>query len=198
MEQSASASMIKRNTYYIDPEFQSRFIVKFCCLVVLGAALTIGVLYCLAQYATTIAIVKARVQVTTATDFILPFLLQTVTIVAVIVSLASIGVTLFVSHRIAGPMFRFKETLKELCGGNFTHQVRLRKGDQLQPFATEFNEMITAVSNKIHAAEMDMTAIQKGVAAIGDQGMDEAKRKQLGELKLKVVSLQKTLKFFRT
>ncbi len=197
MSDKAFAPLYKRSNYYIDKDFQSKFIVKFCGLVVVGAALTIVLLYFMAQYATTVSIVKARVQVMTATDFILPFLLQTVVIVTILVGLGSVGVTLFVSHKIAGPLFRFKQTLKELSSGNFSHQVRLRKDDQLQTFATEFNDMITVIRDKVRAAEQELAAVQKDIHLIGDFNGDEQKRKQFADLKHKVATLEKTIKFFR-
>ncbi len=197
MSDTGSAPGHKRSNYYIDKDFQSRFIIKFCLLVMMGAAITVAILYFIPQYATTVSIVNARVKVMTAADFILPLLVQTVVVVTVLVGLASVGVTLFVSHKIAGPLFRFKQTLKELSCGNFTNHVRLRKGDQLQMFDVEFNEMIAAVREKVRSAEHDLSIIKKDVESIGDYGIDETKRKQFVELRQRVAALEKTIKFFR-
>ncbi len=198
MTNAPANSASQRRNYYIDREFQTNFILKFCALVVAGAMLTILLLYFFAQYATTVAIVEARVTVASAADYILPLLVQTVIIATIVVSIAAAAVTLFVSHKIAGPLYRFKQTLNELCAGNFTNQVRLRKGDQLHEFAGEFNEMITIVHDRVRTAESCISMIRRDIEAIGESGVEESKRRQFNELRQKVAELDKTIKFFRT
>ncbi|MBF0595574.1 MAG: hypothetical protein HQL22_11505 [Candidatus Omnitrophica bacterium] len=193
-----STPAYKRSNYYISQEFQLKFIVRFCFLVVLGALATIALLYTFCEHSTTVSIIQARVRVMTTTDFLLPFLAQTVIIVTALVGVATVVVTLYMSHRIAGPLFRFKETLKELVAGNFTNQVKLRKGDELLAFSDEFNEMITVIREKVRLAEQRLSAAQKDIHSINDAGLDENKRRQFADLKQKVVDLEKTLKFFRT
>jgi nitrogen fixation/metabolism regulation signal transduction histidine kinase len=131
MVQEQAKSTHRRRNVYIDKDFQNRFIFKFCALVAVGAGLTIGLLYLWSMQSTTVSFVQAKVKVMTTADFILPVMIQTVLIVMGFVSLASIAVTLIVSHKIAGPLFRFRQTFKDLASGNFSSQVRLRKGDQL-------------------------------------------------------------------
>ena len=191
-------SSCKRSNYYISSEFQARFIVRFCFLVALGAFATMALLYSFAANSTTVSIVDARVRVMTTADFLFPFLAQTVSIVTVLVGAATAAVTLFMSHRIAGPLFRFKETLKELVAGNFTNQVKLRKGDELLAFSDEFNEMITVIRDKVRLAEQRLSAVQKDIHSIGESNVEECKRRQFADMKQKIVELERTFRFFRT
>ena len=50
--------------------------------------------------------------------------------------------TIFFSHKIAGPVYRFEKVCHNMIEGNYTDQIRLRKGDELQNLATLFNEVI--------------------------------------------------------
>ncbi|MBF0485357.1 MAG: methyl-accepting chemotaxis protein [Candidatus Omnitrophica bacterium] len=197
MTQPASLRNSKRRNFYIDKDFQSRFIVKFCALVVGGAGLTISLLYWFSRQSTSVSIFKSRVVVMTTADFILPLLVQTVVVVSIIVGLAAIVVTLFVSHKIAGPLFRFKQTFKELSEGNFSSQVKLRKDDQLHEVATEFNQMIVTVRTKMHSAREDVLFIKNAMDVIGEFNVDEHKRKQFNDLKAKLQELEKTIDFFK-
>jgi methyl-accepting chemotaxis protein len=172
--------------------------MKFCALVAGGAVLTTLFLYILSRYSTTVSIVKARVVVTTTGDFILPLLIQTLIVVTFIVSIAAGVVTLFVSHKIAGPLYRFKQSFKDLSLGNFTNQVRLRKDDQLHEVATEFNQMINNVRGQIVAANDSLDGIKSHMEAIGEFSVDDNKRKHFSELKHRIHELEKALKFFRT
>ncbi len=48
--------------------------------------------------------------------------------------------TIFVSHKVAGPLFRFSKALDAVGDGDYRARVFLRKGDQGHPVAREFNE----------------------------------------------------------
>jgi nitrogen fixation/metabolism regulation signal transduction histidine kinase len=197
MMQEQATSTHRRKNVYIDKDFQARFILKFCALVAAGAALTIGFLYFLSMQSTTVSFVQAKVKVMTTADFLLPVLVQTVLVVMGFVSLASIAVTLIVSHKIAGPLFRFKQTLKELSDGNFSNQVRLRKGDQLLEVAGDFNQMITLVRARLVDAKKALALVQSDIDAIGEFNVEDGKRKMFHDLQQKVRDLEKALEFFK-
>ncbi|UCF68649.1 MAG: hypothetical protein JSV80_05000 [Acidobacteriota bacterium] len=59
--------------------------------------------------------------------------------------------SLLVSHRIVGPLYRFKKVFRSLGGGHFDMRIRLRSGDYLSKEADAINEMIEAVSAKLSA-----------------------------------------------
>lgn len=197
MNQEQAMAKYRRKNIYIDKDFQTRFILKFCALVGAGALLTIGLLYLLSMQSTTVSFVQARVKVMTTADFLLPVMVQTVLIVAFLVSLVSIGVTLLVSHKIAGPLFRFKQTLRELGRGNFSNQVRLRKGDQLAEIADDFNQMISVIRVRLIEAKRALALVQVDIDTIGEFNVEDNKRKLFHDLQQKVRDLEKALEFFR-
>ncbi len=191
MDNDPSRLRYSRKNVYIDKDFQSRFILKFCVLVVLGATVTIVLLYWLSLASTSVSFVNARVKVMTTADYLLPLLIQTVLLVTVLVGLGAIGVTLIVSHKIAGPLFRFKQTFKELSDGNFTSQVSLRKGDQLLPVAGDFNQMIGVVRARLMLAKSLLIAMKTDVEA------QEIPQQHRDEVRKKILELEKTLDFFK-
>jgi len=48
--------------------------------------------------------------------------------------------TIFISHKIAGPFFRFSKAFNEVERGDYRSRVTLRKLDEGHPVAQEFNE----------------------------------------------------------
>ncbi len=50
--------------------------------------------------------------------------------------------TIFISHKIAGPFFRFSKAFNEMEKGDYRTRVYLRKRDEGHPVAQEFNEAI--------------------------------------------------------
>ncbi len=135
------SGMERRRHYFIDRAFQARFILQFCGIVAVGGALVIVFLYFIGLHSKTVAIVNSSVVVQTTSDFLLPVLAQTLLVVAILVSIGVIATTLFVSHKIAGPLFHFKKAMEKLGEGDFTVRVHLRQNDQLKEIADSFNAM---------------------------------------------------------
>lgn len=148
MKETKEARVNRRRNYFIEKSFQTRFILKFCMLVLIGGLLTIGILYFLAMRSTTVSIVNSSVVVKSTADFLLPILIQTVLVVMVLLSIATIIVTLFVSHKIAGPLYRLKKAMHDFGEGDFNTQINLRRFDQLKNLAEEFNSMVKKLKEK--------------------------------------------------
>ena len=101
MSQTKSPLPYKRRNYYINKKFQTNFIIRFWLLVAIGSLLTAAAVYMLAKNTTTIGIMHGRIAVHTTAEYLLPLMLQTIAIELAIVSLFTIMMTLFISHKIA-------------------------------------------------------------------------------------------------
>lgn len=131
----------KRKIYFIEKKFQAQFIVKFCLLVILGSLMAGALLYLFSSKATTVSFENTKAVVKSTSDFILPILIQTIVIVFPIVAFFTILLTLFISHKIAGPLFRFKKELKTIEKGDLASDFRLRARDQLKDLAAALSDM---------------------------------------------------------
>jgi len=56
-----------------------------------------------------------------------------------LIFILTIGLTLFVSHKIAGPIFRYEDSLAKILGGDLCTDVCTRDGDQLKSLITSMN-----------------------------------------------------------
>ncbi|MDE2292153.1 MAG: methyl-accepting chemotaxis protein [Elusimicrobia bacterium] len=80
-------------------------------------------------------------------------------LVKLVIFLGIMGiVTLFVSHRWAGPIFRFERSAQIVAGGDLTHRVSLRTGDDLMELQDEFNAMITGLQRLV---QKDRTLVER-------------------------------------
>jgi len=60
------------------------------------------------------------------------------------------GLSLFFSHYIAGPIYRFEKTLESMRdNGDLTLHVQLRKKDEFQETADLFNQALVSLRNKV-------------------------------------------------
>ncbi len=62
-------------------------------------------------------------------------------------------VSAVVSHRMAGPIFKFEKGCVTVASGDLTHRVYLRKGDQLTDLQDQFNNMAGAVNETVKQLE---------------------------------------------
>ncbi len=53
--------------------------------------------------------------------------------------------SIYLSHKIAGPVYRFQVTLQDIEKGNLRTRIRLRKFDETQPLAERFNQTLESL-----------------------------------------------------
>lgn len=191
------AKTYRRRTYFIEKGFQAKFIVRFCMLIALGGLLTTAIIYILAMQSTTVAFVDSRVVVRSTADFMLPLLVQTVLVVVIIISLATIFITLFASHKIAGPMYRLKKVTESLAKGDFSSDFKIRKLDQFQDLADAFNNMIAGLRTEIAALKKNSSSLNEKINNLSEQDIAENKRAYLTELKRISGQLEKAAGYFK-
>lgn len=160
----------KRRTYFIKKNFQFKFIFKFCLVILAGVTVSTGILFVFSSGTLTSSFQDSRLVIKNTSLAILPVVIYTNLITLGLITIASIAVTLLVSHKLAGPMFRFEKDLEEIGGGNLTKHVGLRKHDQMTDFAESMNKM----TNSLHAKVLDVRA---GL----DQVIKSASRKNVPE-----------------
>jgi len=57
--------------------------------------------------------------------------------------------TIFVTHRIAGPMYRFDQCFKQILSGNLTVRAHLRKTDEARELMISFNAMVDSLESSV-------------------------------------------------
>ncbi len=58
-------------------------------------------------------------------------------------------ISAILSHKMAGPVYRFEQTCKAIAKGDFSQRVHLRKGDQLVELQEDFNHMMDVVEERL-------------------------------------------------
>ena len=139
----------RRRHYFIKKGFQLGFILKFCVLILLGVVISTGLLFMFSQDTLTSSFDQSRLVIKKTSLAILPAAIYTNLITLGLITLATIAVTLFVSHKLAGPMFRFEADLKIIGDGDLTKKVRLRKKDQFMAIVDTLNRMTASLHEKL-------------------------------------------------
>lgn len=73
--------------------------------------------------------------------------------VAMVVSaFLSVLVTVFITHRFAGPLYRFQQVIDRMAAGDFSSGFKLRKGDDLVEMETALNRAIQNLAETVQEA----------------------------------------------
>ncbi|MFH1854690.1 MAG: hypothetical protein ABH815_05200 [Candidatus Omnitrophota bacterium] len=180
-----------RKTYFIDKKFQATFITKFCLLIILGSAITGVLLYIFSSRATTVSLVNTKAVVTSTAEYLFPLLIQTALIVTLIISVFTIILTLFVSHKIAGPLYRLKKELESIGEGNLNPNFKLRNKDQLHDVATTLDGMekrLIEALGYIKNAVRDLREMNSGL---------ESERQDKAALENKIKKIEELVSHFK-
>ncbi|MBN1982364.1 MAG: hypothetical protein JW795_12600 [Chitinivibrionales bacterium] len=70
-----------------------------------------------------------------------------------IVIIQIVLLTVFFSHKLAGPIYRFETVCHNIIRGTYTDSIVLRKGDDMQNLALLFNQVIEKTRTRFHAIE---------------------------------------------
>lgn len=143
----------KRKNYFIKKGFQSKFILKFCLLIILACALMGGLVYFLSAKTMTTSFENLRLVGKSTADYILPALFLSSVIAVVFVSLACIAVVLFISHRIAGPLYHLERSIEQIGRGDLTVTTYLRQTDEIKVLAEALNNMVNKLKDPIAVSQ---------------------------------------------
>jgi len=139
----------RRRNYFIKKKFQRDFMLKFCGLVVAGSIISGAIIFMMSKSALTTAFENSRLVIKSAADFIMPAVCLSSAVVVILVGLAAIMITLFTSHKIAGPLYRMEQDVKEVAGGNLKIKFNLRGSDELKGMAESLEAMVRSLQSKL-------------------------------------------------
>lgn len=109
--------------------------------------------------------------------------------------------SVFFSHRIAGPLYRFHTVYKAVARGELTVRTGIRKRDFLQKEADALREMVDALRAKIgdvQASSGEVAAILTELERAATSGSTEDLRQAIETLHKRVENLTATIGRFKT
>lgn len=143
----------RRRDYYIKKEFQRSFILRFCGLVIIGALISAAIVYYMSMSTVTTTFENSRLTIKSTADYILPAVLLSGAVVIIVIGLATVFMTLFTSHKIAGPLYRMEKDIGEVASGNLQVKFNLRTNDELKALAVSLDVMTHNLRKNIEAAK---------------------------------------------
>jgi len=171
----------KSRNYFIDKSFQNKFIIKFASIVVISSLVIGSVLFFLLKHFTLVSTQNIHsVAPMNPSTFLLPVIMETVSIIIALTGFSIIFITIFTWHKIDGPLFRFNKELAKLKEGNLKVNFTTRKHDQLKELSVSLTDMSAVLIGKHSELKKKVAELKDCLQAAG--GNKEAALKKADEL----------------
>jgi hypothetical protein len=170
----------KRAQYVVDRVFQQRLAMSLMVIVSLVlAVLLLG--FCIAvAYALILSPGMADMPLTLGlVGQLLRQLWWLLLVLAAVCLALSYGIIFYYTHRIAGPVYRFRRLFDELAEGRVHTQVQLRKGDSFENLAGSVLRANATLASSIAELKTAVAALSKKGKAPGDRDL----KKQIAVIK---------------
>ncbi len=140
----------KRRNFFIKKDLQGKYIFAFFLFVVGGSIIFTLIFSMLSANTLTITYKDYDLRIGQTPLILLREILGAHWIFIVTAGLAVVVVSIFITHRFAGPMFRFEKSVEEMLKGNFDFQIHLRKKDEGKELAEKMNQLIDMISSRMN------------------------------------------------
>lgn len=192
----------RRKTYFIQRMFQAKFIFAFLLLVIIGSIISGIIFYLKANTYLGYHYGMAHLKLEKTGEILQPALFISYGIGVVLIGFATIILTIFISHKIAGPLYRFERSAEEIGKGNLTLVTQLRESDQAKDLANAFSRMTNDLRKKLVEIDSCSKEINQIVEDL-NKGIQEKSpnikqmQEQFKNLKQMSNSLRQSLQFFK-
>lgn len=150
----------------INKKYQIGFILHFC-ISVLAAALFSALIFHLYTYRDLgSSHYQAILTLHGLKQNILPAMVLTGGIVIIFTTLAVLLITLFSSHKIAGPIYKLEKSLEAIGNGELNLRIRFRRHDAVERLASDLNEAMENLDIKISDISRNLKEIRKEAEAL--------------------------------
>ncbi len=99
---------------------------------------------------------------------------------------------IYLSHKVAGPLFRVRKALQEIKRGNFCN-VQLRRGSMLKDFVKEFNETMLVLNKLIHRDQKIINEVLEQLSQCHGILKKKHSIKELEEVQKKILLIRSSL-----
>jgi len=155
----------KRRRFFINPKFQLKYILLVISMLLLYTLVFVGTLF-IPQLLPLIFDSPFNEQVKAA-EILLLYHKHVWPAVFIVIPLFGLF-SIFITHKVAGPVYRLKTRLQQMTEWDLDTKVTLRKGDDLQDLADfvntlslELKEFSTALKGNYQALSSDIDGIQQ-------------------------------------
>ena len=158
----------KRRNYFIKKDFQGKIILGCFLFVVGGCLLFIVLLGFFSAHTVTISYVNHDLQLGQTPMMLVRQVLKANWILLVVGGAFLVVASMLLSHRIAGPLYRFEKALDSMNDGCLDDTIRLRGKDEGKELAAKINDFNGRLSTSLRNVSLHSQALQTLIEQVTD------------------------------
>lgn len=195
--------LFKRRRYFINKRFQTDFSIRFLIVIVIEALLAGGLFFYMSKGTLTTGYSGTEFKVARTYEFFLPMLFFSNIVIIGLSSLIGVGVLIFISHRIAGPLYGFEKAIGEISKGNLLYKFKIRKRDQFVELADCINKLADIMDKNVGNLKAGMVDISELFAkletiTISESVANNEVKHLMQEIHKKLREIKETADYFHT
>jgi len=140
----------RRRNYFIKRDLQGRYVFNFFIFILFGTIIFTLIFSALTINTLTVVYEDYNLKIGKTPIVLLKEILKTHWFFLLTVGIAIVIASIFLTHRFAGPIYRFEKSVEEMIKGNFNFIIRLRKKDEGKELANLMNELNSTISRIIN------------------------------------------------
>ena len=189
---------LKRKNYYIQKKFQTKYLLLTILLLLAYTFLFVIIIF--APYMFTLYFDYPLAEQTNAAKALL--LLHGTIWPGIGGAFLFFGaISIFISHKVAGPLYRLKKSLSQVAQGDLNVVVKLRKWDDLKDLAEHVNVLIEELRTFVTATKNDYDLLSDCIQELEQKIekkilAEESGREIINKLKASRINIETALKKF--
>lgn len=194
-EKMSSHPHHKRRNYFVNKEFQGRYIFHYFILATIGSILFMGVFSFFSANTLSITYDNYHLQLGVTPGILFQKMLSTQWVFIVLGGMVVVFVTLMLTHRLAGPFFRFEKTLDAMLSKDLSDILFLRKKDQGKALAKKmnaFNHMLGTDLAEIRKHNEKIAVSSRNLAHLLDTSPDLETVQDIQKARILLDDIQKS------
>jgi len=185
----------------IQRAFLTKFVIKFSVVVLVGVLAASLLLFMIINRDLGESYYSGIYFLSHLTRNLIKYLMYSFAFQLIIISLATIVITLLASHKIAGPLFRLEKISDQIARGELPERVRIRSKDQIQSLAYSMDNMVQQLKTKLKKLNSNLDRIRESRPKIEqfiEKNDIDSFRREFDSIKKEIDSVEEILKSFRS
>jgi len=176
------ADSYKRKTLFIKRGFQSKLVVATFLFFSGGCLLFITMLALFSADTLTLSSSATDIQIGTTPLIIAKQLLSANWVLLAFGGLMLLISSIFLTHRVAGPLYRFEQTLDSMNSGDLCVHISLREKDEGMELAGKINQFNESLSQSVRVLKNSTAALDTLLEQADSLSLPEEEKENLASL----------------
>ena len=195
----SSVKRYRRKIYFINKDFQSRFILRFVAVATVWSAASVLLFFYLANKKLEEIRYSSYIDMTTTSELLMP-----VTIGALAVSLLMFAGILGYAihtllHKLSGPLGQIRRDILRIAAGDLTSDIILREKDEFQDLAADLEGMRTELRERIVRIKEQQSMLSAAAADLNKSVQEgNASLQHVASLEAAVVRMKEGVRAFQS